>query len=92
MTSGMGTQMPISHLQLPPDCSSAAIPSNSNKTHSELVVHDLGSCSAAAEIVAAIQIILNPAVKSMHAAAAVTENITTAATRRVQVGASGASS
>ena len=81
----MGTQMPISHLQLapppppPPDCP-LAIPSNSNKTHSELVVHDLGSCSttAAAEIVTtAIRIIVNPAAKCMHAVAAVTKNITT---------------
>ena len=74
--------MPISHLQLlPPGCS----PAIANQTQSELVVHDLGPCSAAdaaatAKIAAAaVQIVLNPAGESMHGgAAAVTEDITAA--------------
>ena len=74
--------MPISHLQLlPPGCS----PAIANQTQSELVVHDLGPCSAAdaaatAKIAAAaVKIVLNPAGESMHGgAAAVTEYITAA--------------
>ena len=71
----MGTQMPISHLQLPPLPGCLAL-----KTQSELVEHDLGSWlaadTAATEIVAAAKTILKTTAKSMHGAAAVTENIT----------------
>ena len=67
----MGTQMPISHLQLPPPPGCLAL-----KTQSELVVQWLAADTAAAEIAAAAQTILETTAKSMHGAAAVTENIT----------------
>ena len=78
LTSVMGTQMPISHLQLPPPPGCFAL-----KTQSELVVQWLAADTAAAEIAAAAQTILKKPAKSMHGAAAVTENIT----RTVLVGA-----